>query len=146
MSSSERLSGTADGNQFGGAGYTESGALSGRRFVVQESSNMDGANADGAFVVPDGGTAEIVRWEDEGPLHLFALGANDATGTKYELVLDGEIVTRTVSPLGSINDPHSFVDVLGMPLQADESIVLRVRNKSGQEQTYAGRAYVGVMG
>lgn len=133
-------------NQFEGVTTTEFDALPATRYLVVETSRMDDANDDGVITVPPGESREVVHWDQEGPLLLFALGANDRGGAEYRILLDGQQRVATVSPLGTVNQPFSFANVLGTPIQADSSITLEVYNGGDAEAPFAGRMHIGVMG
>lgn len=137
---------SASPNEFTGVQETDLDALPAGRMLVHETSQMREADADGVIAVADSETREIIRWDQEGPLLLFALGANDAAGVTYRLKLDGNIVAATASPLGSITSPFSFQDVMGQPIQANETISLEVINQSGGTLNFAARLFVAVMG
>lgn len=134
-----------DRNQF--TGRAEAGGMfMGQRYVVQESAHLDAADSGGAITVEGGETKTIARWEDEGPLGLFALGATDASDTVYTLKVDGEIVSSLQSPTGTVVNPFSFVDYLGRPLGAENKIEYEVRNEGTGSQDYVARLFLGVLG
>lgn len=94
--------------------------------VVRETSDLEMANDDGSISLTPGDETAIVAHEpasDQG-CFVLAVGASDEQNVSYGLRVDDNywFGGRTESPLGSINDPFSFVDALGAMIPAVSNV------------------------
>lgn len=84
------------------------------QYVLQETDNLDHANPDGTATVSPGEQVRLIDYSarSDGGVALLALGATDQSDVEYALRLDNDRILGgwTNSPLGSVNDPFSFVD------------------------------------
>lgn len=123
----------------GGAGYQPSSLL------VTETAAVDDANDDGTITVKPGQERTIVEWETTGDrADVLALGASDAADAVFSLYIDGEIKIQTLSPLGTITNPFSFVEKIGSAYQGGQSVSYRVTLLDGAAAAvdFAGRLFV----
>jgi len=104
------------------------GVIEPRDYIVIESDDLDDDehNDDGTVTLQPGETKTLVRYEGD-PFALHAVGATDEAGVQYRLVAGSKrtVGGTTNSPLGLLNDPFSFGDVLGGALGIDKRIEYR---------------------
>ena len=124
----------------------EHGGIPAGRLLVHETSIQSDSDDDGTVEVPPGEERDVVRWDREAPIHLFALGTNDAPDLRFRLVVDEEIIADTASPLGTINSPFSFADNYNGPIEADDMVAIRVENEGNSSRQMAGRLHMEVVG
>jgi hypothetical protein len=111
-----------------------------QNMVVVETTNVDGANADGSITANAGQTVTLVEYDNRGNgmAYLSAVGAADALNCTYALKVEEDTVFSTESPLGTIVNPFSFSEKMGHPLPVGD----RVR----YEATYNGTGSVNLAG
>lgn len=122
-------------------------ALHARDFVLVETSDFPSSNADGSVTVADGEEQSLVEYEPPTGNHkalIHAFGATDAADVQYRLRFGGEEISFTAeSSLGGVNDPFSFVDVLGKPLTAGTGTVqFTAINTSGSPIDLVARMFL----
>lgn len=116
-------------------------------YVVVESDDLDAVDDGGTVTVQPGETKTIVRARSRGQtMALLAVGANDESDVTYELVVDGDEVAggTTNSPLGLLNEPFSFEDIIGGSIPANSRIEYDVTLAAGASASVemAGRLHV----
>lgn len=117
-------------------------------YQIRETSDLpdDALNSNDAVEVQPGETKTIVRHEVKGTAALMAVGATDAADCEYWVAVDEEVAGggRTNSPLGSINDPFSYVDTLEGYVPANLRVEYKVRLDSSATSSVelVGRMYL----
>lgn len=121
------------------------GMLAPQNLVVSETDDLDAANDDGSVTLEPGDSVTVVEIATDQPTALLAVGASDAEDVEYQLVVDDQypIGRATNSPLGTVNDPFSFVDVLGgaVPAQRSVSYQASLAPEAGSSVDLVGRMY-----
>ena len=123
-----------------------------RSYVCVETDNLDAANEDGTVTLEPGDTKPLCRIRETGDaaLAVYAVGAVDANNVEYSLHVDNSITVggRTNSPLGTLNTPFSFVQMLGGAIPASTSAEYRAHlsGDAGGPVDLAGRLHAEVMG
>lgn len=83
------------------------------------------------MTIQPGESETIAEYESGGdyPINLLAVGATDRRDVSYRLVYDNDQTLGgwTQSPLGSVNDPFSFADVLGRTIPVEKRIRYEAR-------------------
>jgi len=92
------------------------------RYIVLETSNLDEANDDGTVTLSPGDTQALIRYDLGTPVALQAIGANDRDNVTYEIRINNEktVGGQTNSPVGTLNNPFSFVGNLGAAIPAEK--------------------------
>lgn len=136
--------------QGGSGGGAPTAPMDPERYYVVETAGLDDANLDGSITLQPGEQREIVGIEHEGaaPIILYAVGATDRVDVSYRLTYgnDNNLGGWTQSPLGSINNPFSFVQSLGRTIPVDQrvSYVARLSDQAESSVDLAGRVHVEV--
>lgn len=121
----------------GGAGGRDT-VIRPDRFEVFDTSDLDGANELGSIVMEPGEKKVLAGIEGmEQGAYIMSAGATDADDVRFALVVDGEynVGGVTNSPLGSMNEPFSFVTRYGGVVPVTESaqyIAIYDEDGSGQ--------------
>lgn len=119
------------------------------RYIVLETANMDEANPDGTITLEPGDEEAILRFNRDVPIALQAIGAVDVGGVTYEIRINNErtVGGQTSGPLGTVNDPFSFVEKLGaaVPAESMEYVATYPPSQSGSVDL-AARAHFEVLG
>jgi plastocyanin len=118
----ENTGGLAERSGPGGTDVTIEGQTAASRvgtiepanLLVVETADLEDANDDGTITVEPGSTETFVQFRGQ-PHNVLAGGAVDRADVRYNLEADGSTTVggTTNSPLGSINEPFSFVATLG---------------------------------
>lgn len=125
------------------------GVVEPQDYIVVESDNLDHANDDGTVSLSPGDQVVIAEWQPEFPFALLAAGATDAADVEYTLIADTDQTLGgvTSSPLGTLNDPFSFVDAIGGAPSCEKSIkyVARLDSDASSSVDIAARLHAEVM-
>lgn len=116
-------------------------------YKVLESSEYQSANPDGSIDCPDNEETVLLEYEpasDETTTLIHAIGASDAADVKYRLRYAQNITFTMESPPGGVNDPFSFTEKLGAPLETDQTVQLTAINTSGSTKSLVARAHIEV--
>lgn len=124
------------------------GTIEPRDLSVTETDDLEDAEGDGTMKVEPGETKTFLTFQ--GPPHaILAVGASDHTDADYHLEADNQypIGGTTKSPLGSINEPFSFVRQFGGAPHAEQRTRYKIYlDSSASAPIYvAGRLFVEVL-
>jgi len=114
--------------------------------VIKESADLDDdkTNDQGAIELSPGDKRILAEFN--GGVHaVYAVGAQDATGVRYWLQVDGyPVVGPTFGSLGTVNSPFSFVEKYGGAVPADNRTRLMVQYPNDQTGDIAlvGRLHI----
>lgn len=108
---------------------------------IVETTDLDSANDDGSLTVPAGQEHEILLYENRAdhPFLLHFLGAADALDVEYVLRVGQEVVFRTQSPVGALNEPFVFADYFSGPMAFGRDISYSAYNTGDASVDLAGR-------
>lgn len=127
------------------------GEIDPAKYRIVETRDLDSStypvSPNGILTLNPGESAPMFRAFTSQSYRLLAVGAADRSGVEYELRINGQqtVGGRTTSPLGSINDPFSFANVLGatIPVQNVEYVAHYDKNATGSVDL-TGRAHLEV--
>lgn len=108
---------------------------------ITETTDLDTANDDGSITIAPNSEQAIVLYENRAdhPFLLHFLGAADALDVQYVLRVGQEVVFRTESPVGPLNEPFVFDDYFGGPMAFARDVSYSARNTGDSDVTLAGR-------
>lgn len=112
-------------------------SISPRSYIVRETDDLDAAKDNGTVKLSPGETVELVAHEPQTAAALVtAIGANDEQDVVYWIEVDNTYTVggQTNSPLGTINDPFSFVATLGGAIPVESYVAY----KAGMPSTASG--------
>ena len=113
-----------------------------RNIVIEETSNLDDANSAGIVEIDPGETKTILDYRPKRDVKLLATGATDQPDCTFELRHGSEIVYDSESPLGTVNEPFSFIDHYGEALDCQDDLQLKVTNTGDSTRKFAGRWHI----
>lgn len=118
-------------------------------YIVLETDDLDSVSSGGTVTLSPGETKTLVEYTGPSPVSLMAVGATDAADTEYQLYIDNQRVVggTTNSPLGTLNDPFSFIQMFdgAIPAGTVEYRAHRRSSASG-DADLAGRLHLEVIG
>ena len=114
-----------------------------RNLVVEETSNMDQADAAGVIEVPPGTTKTILEYRNKENYLLLSTGATDQPDCTFQLEHGNDPVYNQESPLGTITQPFGFAEKFGEPLECSDDLKLKVTNNGSSAQKFAARWQIG---
>lgn len=142
-----RIENKSDSHSDGGPSGVR--LMDANRYVALETTNLDEANTNGTVTLQPGDSQALIRWDRELEVAIMAIGAVDKDDVQYEIRAnhDQTVGGVTQSPLGTINDPFSFVQELGaaVPVQTFEYVATLSQNASSPVDL-AARAHMEVVG
>lgn len=108
------------------------------RLIINDTTSLEDANADGSITIEPGKTEKVVSYEppQRGEFALLAVGLTDRRDVTYRLKYDGNTTIGgwTQSPLGTVNDLFSFYRVYGAMLPVKNQVTYEAKlseNASG---------------
>lgn len=125
------------------------GVIPGQSVVIKETAHLEDANPDGSVTLSPGDKATIAEF-NEGQEHaVYAFGATDTNNVLYHLEIDGTpVIGPTNGPLGTVNNPFSFVETYGGALPADKRtrLIATYPSAATGDVDVVGRIHVEVVG
>ena len=122
------------------------GTIDPKDLLVIETDDLDASNDEGAVTVDPGEQATIVGYRPGWPFAVLAVGANDEADVQYQLRVDGQtpVGGTTNSPMGTVNNPFSFVDELGGAPHAEKRVdlIAYVDQSASAPVDLVGRLYL----
>jgi len=123
-------------------------------YVTLETDDLDAdsypVTTGGTVKLEPGDSVPLVEYDLRQAAAIYAIGATDEQDVEYELVVNDQktVGGRTNSPLGVLNDPFSFVQVLGgaVPVQSSARYMAHYSASATGTIELAGRMHLEVMG
>lgn len=125
---------------------SRTGTIDPTDLLIVETDDMEGANDDGTITIDPGDHATIVGYRPGWPFGILAVGASDEDDVEYQLRVDSDtpVGGTTNSPLGTVNEPFSFVDELGGAPHGEKRVdyVAYVDSDADAPVDLVGRVYL----
>ena len=92
---------------------------------IVETDGLENVDSGGPVTLSPGETATLARFRGQA-CAAYAVGMSDRANVRYWLEVDGNpAVGPTTGPLGTVNDPFSFVNAYGGAVPAQERIEVK---------------------